>query len=193
MSSQEEQEESLTLEAKFLINSVSVVETFVKIIELIKADGKNPGVNPAILNMGKSFMSKHSPISAIEAFINRTHDKWPEVHKNNLDFLREYIMESVFEEFEIAKTLLGGLPDLLDMVIIEEKLATFGNREDIEEELDYVWDLLHGSVKLSIKYIDKKRCPVMVEQADGTMKRKYTAKAFSDISVKKEKELWKIE
>jgi hypothetical protein len=79
------------------------------------------------------------------------------------------------------------------MITLKKSLDKFNNKEDIIEAVEYIWELLQGSVKLSIKFIDFKRCPQMIEQPDGTKKKKYTKKAYSQVSIKDHKKIWEME
>lgn len=132
----------LSFEQKFHSNVVNLC----KVIRTSVMEAKEAGISiidPLMLGFGISYIEQMSPKSLIETFIRQSFPHWEKIRSRDEKFFLEHA-SSLFNlgQFDVGKVfrmmMTSSYPDGVMVV-------PSGTR-------DFIWRLLTGMVKLSIKY-----------------------------------------
>lgn len=139
-------------------------------------------VNPQLVEIAGHILNGFNKSDVIVSFITYSYPHWNSIRNKNKNFF-----------VENAGKVFGDLPvsnvdAFKDLFIITDR---DGNPVVSDENVEILWDFFHALVKISIKYIHRKRSPKLRVEAMKTI-CEYDNNYFSEIELTKHAELWEV-
>lgn len=141
-------------------------------------------VDPEIIKIAGDILSGVDDNVVIENFIIRSHHTWNDILPREETFF-----------FKNCSTIFEEIPKLH----IDTFVKLFSNDNDqgksavSDDDKRYIWDLVHGMVRLSIKHIHERRCPAMRITTEGQPEtRVYLKDYMKNIKIQPHAKNWNI-
>lgn len=197
MASTDSKEQIPPPEERFRSNLRGIIEVARDMSSVIGKFGMTPPINELILTIALGVVGSIPADAIIMDFIETSSEYWTNIKNREFVFLRDHC-EVLFGNNEKIKPHIGKFKDLLTFAeadsftvpvktesgeIKNAPLSAADTKEFkaiIADMITQTWDILQACVKISIKYADQKRKPVLVtskaEDGSTVTKRTYTEK-----------------
>lgn len=144
-------------------------------------------INPALILLAKAYLGGLNKVELIETFIENSHMYWNEIHDKNETFFIEHTNE-----------VFGKLPVDVGTINVFRTFFTAKDKKGeyvvSEEDRGYIWDTFYSLVKISLKYIHRKReCVLVLNKETGKMRPSYKNNLWSNIRVREYAKLFNVE
>lgn len=150
-------------------------------------------VNPTLISLAESYLSGYDKKQLIEKFINNSYenpnaaedeDLWTKIYNRNENFFIDNA-HVIFKHLPIDSSNINAFKVFFTAVDSD------GKNIIIQEDRDAIWDIFGSLIKICIKYVHRERGITLVETPNGR-RPKYTNKAFPNIKVREQSNLWDI-
>lgn len=196
-------------EVRFQKNMAALVQITGEMSKTFKDYGITPPVSEGFINTIVAVLNSYDAEGLINDFIKYASPHWTKIFNKDQEFLRIYC-DVVFGNSAMAKPFM---PQFKEMILLAEQETfsvvvkgingktkevllsendTKSLREFLDDMKEQTWDILHACVRISIKYIDSKRVPIITLLEDGTTSKKYTKKFAPGLKVGELATQWKV-
>jgi hypothetical protein len=177
-------------------NLLALCELNRDIIVDINNKGIKTSLHPTMISIGMSILEQSDAENIIKGFIHRSHEyslAMPNENNNNDNKLyHPIIWERIRNKDE---NFLLNNSDSIFGEMSKENIAYFkeiftlkdhnGNLAIVNKQKEQMWSIIHGMVKICIKYIHEKREP-------NVETKKYTLPFYDTISISKLTKKWEL-
>lgn len=140
-------------------------------------------VNPMMVEIAVGVISKFDKNYLIQGFISNSHELcWDAINNRN----EQYIVANASNIFKYLPTDKVNL--FKDLFETKDENGNSVVSQSMKEQL---WDLFDAMVKISIKYIHKRRKPYAYMH-DGQLCNAYGESFFDDVDIAHHVDVWKV-
>lgn len=139
----------------------------------------NKKIPPLLLKVIETTIDSYDNNLFIQSFIKNSYKYWHKILEKDEDFF-----------INNSQVIFANLPS--DKVKVVSELFKKENPKLNKKIRENLWRIMESFVKISIKYIHRKRSPCKVKYNEN-IKEIYQSEFFEEIDIKKEAEKWKIE
>jgi hypothetical protein len=161
---------------RFHTNAVAFCDLINDVVIDAQQSNTQCPVSPLTIGIGKRIISTTDPTFLIESFIRRSAAHWTAIYNKDVEFFRGQ-----------GLNIFSGIP--------ENQIKAFSQLFDIKDNegnaliddgtLEQFWSFFHSFVKIAV-------CHIHLQRKPDPITKKYTQTYFSEISIRKEVETWKI-
>jgi hypothetical protein len=174
---------SIPEEQRFSINASILAQAVQDGVQTLYNQGFKT-VNPKLIESVAMVITLFDKDYLIQGFIENSHQFcWDKIKERSENFFIDEA-NNIFRYLPIDKVNL-----FKDLFLTKD---ANGNNVVPESLKEQIWCLFDAMVKISIKYVHKKRLPIS-HSVNGTLRRAYRAPFFNDVDINHHSKVWGLE
>lgn len=141
-------------------------------------------VNPELIQFVSCIMQGFPKKDLIEGFAKHSNKHWELIRNKDRSFFIDHA-HTVFADLPVSS--VNSFKQLFTLT--DDKNCSIISKDDVES----LWGFFFSLVKITIKYIHKKRSPIKIINSDNSVTHKYLVDFMNEIDLSKAPEKWKID